>query len=731
MKYINYLLGAMVLFTTSCVDDEPLAFDVEKPASIASMEYLSEYQTLKQYKTNPNLKLGVGVTASNYASQGVEFRLVNDNFDEMTPGNAMKYASVVADNGSMNFSTITSFVNAAKEAGTTIYGHTLAWGAQQNNKYLNSLIADKEIEIDPDASVEVEDAYFDYSTFSSYNYWGQGPDGSDRTIKDGCFVSYNPAAIPNFWEFQYHVADGINWVPALSYKITMMIRASEACSFTLVAGTWGSQQGGSIDVSTEWQEVSVSRTPGAEGGGFVMFQSGNFGGTIEMKWLKVSHEEAQAVSWWTPIISNGDAEGSDFTNMVSTHVGASNGACDVVDGAGVDGTRAFVVTSAGGGVNSWDTQFFLYANRPLADGDKVKIAFDYRADVPNNSESQAHATPGAYIHWDGGAAVNFTTEWQHFEKTITINGTLSPDGNMQTWAWNLDVGVPNAPVNKYYFDNIELYIEESGNKIPLTPEEKKDTLTWAMDTWIAGMMGATDGYVSAWDAVNEPISGGDGDGDGYYDLWSAENGDPANNFYWQDYLGSEDYVRTVIASARKHYKGTEPLKLFINDYNLESDWDDNKKLKSLIHWINVWESDGVTKIDGIGTQMHVSYYADASTQASKQEHVVQMFNLMKESGKLIKISELDMGYVDISGNSVKTDQMTDEQHKAMAEYYKFIIQKYLEIIPQAQQYGITQWCITDAPTESGWRGGEPVGLWDANYNRKHTFAGWADGLAGK
>ena len=126
------------------MDDEPLTFDVEKPASIASMEYLSEYQTLKQYKTNPNLKLGVGVTASNYASQGVEFRLVNDNFDEMTPGNAMKYASVVADNGSMNFSTITGFVNAAKEAGTTIYGHTLAWHAQQPTAWLNSLIKEGE-----------------------------------------------------------------------------------------------------------------------------------------------------------------------------------------------------------------------------------------------------------------------------------------------------------------------------------------------------------------------------------------------------------------------------------------------------------------------------------------------------------------------------------------------------------------------------------------------------------
>ena len=81
MKYINYLLGAMLFVTTSCVDDEPLAFDVEKPAITASMEYLDDYQVLKQYKTNPNLKLGVGVTASNYVGQGVEYRLVNDNFD--------------------------------------------------------------------------------------------------------------------------------------------------------------------------------------------------------------------------------------------------------------------------------------------------------------------------------------------------------------------------------------------------------------------------------------------------------------------------------------------------------------------------------------------------------------------------------------------------------------------------------------------------------------------------
>ena len=152
----------------------------------------------------------------------------------------------------------------------------------------------------------------------------------------------------------------------------------------------------------------------------------------------------------------------------------------------------------------------------------------------------------------------------------------------------------------------------------------------------------------------------------------------------------------------------------------------------MIHWIEVWESDGVTKIDGIGTQMHVSCYENPQTQASKEEHVVKMLELMAATGKLVKISELDMGYVDANGQTVPTTSMTEEQHKAMAAYYTFIVSKYFEIIPAAQQYGITQWCITDASGElgTGWRGGEPVGLWDQNYSRKHAYAGFAEGLKG-
>lgn len=753
MKHTKNILGTMLLMTavvatSSCVDDKLLAYQVEKPASMAGMEYLNDYDALKSYvssSANPDFKLGIALAASDYIDGGQITRLANSNFVEMTAGNAMKYASCVAEDGTMNFDAVEKFVAAAKAGGMTIYGHTLGWHAQQNNKYLNKLIADKEL---------------------------------PPTVGEGnCLHIHTSAAKVDPWDWQNLYDLDSPLLAGKTYSFTMRVKASSAVTFPFWIETpnaanthYGLPQ---ISAGTTWDVINFEFTPKTDcsrllfnfgqfagdlyfddmvlvekGSDQNMINNGTFEeGSLPSNWQKPSwHTHTFAieplpsdvtVNIFTDIITNGDAEGSETANFISTHVGGSNGACDIVDGAGKDGSRAFVVTSSGGGVNSWDTQFFIYADRPLVENEVVHISFDYRADTPNNSECQSHAAPGSYIHYDGGCAVSFTTEWQHFEKTITINTTLSPTGNMQTFAWNLDVGVPNAPVNKYYFDNIKLQVVTKGNTIPLTPEEKKDTLTWAMNTWVEGMMKATAGYVTAWDVVNEAIAGGGDDGEGFYPLQSASNvsaEDAKKNFYWQDYLGSEDYVRITVAAARKYYAengGTNPLKLFINDYNLESDWDDNKKAKSLVHWIEKWEADGVTKIDGIGTQMHVSCYAKEATQKSKEEHVVKMFEILAASGKLVKISELDMGYIDEDGNSVKTENMTEAQHKAMAEYYKFIVKKYFEIIPAAQQYGITQWCITDSPTDSGWRGGEPVGLWDANYNRKHTYAGFADGLAGK
>ena len=733
MKHTNKILGTMLFaaaVSTSCVDDDKLGFAFEKPASIEGMEYLADYDALKAYvdrSANPNFKLGVALAADDYNAGGVVTRLANSNFDEMTAGNAMKYASCVADNGAMDFGKVSTFVNNAKENGITIYGHTLAWHSQQNNKSLNGIIAPKEIPIDPNAKNEVEDKKTNFADYASFPFFVMGykPD-----IIDGVLTSNNPTE----WH-QYFVLDGCPTEQGKAYKVTAMIRGSKEGQLNVQFGDWGGMETGPLAFSTEWEEQTIQFNSALAGNSFVVFQPGSFDGTLEIKWVKVSHTEAPAIEIFNDQLTNGEmVAGKPMNNFVVREAGKGDVPGNPIAG-GPEGKNCIKITSIANPTNPWDTQFFIYTpNKEWKGGDRYKISFWYKASEAAGSETQCHGEPGGYKHYQMlPTNPSFTTEWQYYEATSSI--PASGDG-MKSIAFNLNV---NKNQVDYYFADIHWYTVEKGNKIPLTPEEKKDTLTWAMDNWITGMMQACEGYVTTWDVVNEALAGDDKDGDGWYDLQSATRNtvsedDKANNFYWQDYLGDLDYVRTAVGLARKRFAengGKGELKLFINDYNLESDWDDNKKLKSLIHWIQEWESDGVTKIDGIGSQMHVSCYDDANIQKSKEEHVVKMLQLMKESGKLCKISELDMGFVNANGKSVKTEDLTEEQHKKMAAYYSFIVRKYFEIIPANQRYGITQWCITDAPESSGWRGGEPVGLWDSNYYRKHTYAGFADGLSGK
>ena len=373
-------------------------------------------------------------------------------------------------------------------------------------------------------------------------------------------------------------------------------------------------------------------------------------------------------------------------------------------------------------VNSWEAQFAYDVVEPFQNGKEYVVTFRIKGSGSGTLSTGFQITDG-YKSAGEFPNVQFNTQWQ----SVEIKCVCNAEGSTRL-IFSFGKFAGDIYIDDFCFKATGMNYEY----VDMTAQEKKEALTDVMDRWIKGMMEATATKVSAWDAVNEAISGRDTNGDGFYELESAAWGS-SNNFYWQDYLGSEDYIRIVFDRARKYYAeygGTKPLRLFINDYNLESDWDDNRKLKSLIHWIQKWESDGVTKIDGIGTQMHISYYENQSTQRSKEEHVVRMFQLMANTGKLVKISELDMGYIDINGNTVPTSRIQDHQLRKMADYYAFIVRKYFEIIPPAQQYGITQWCLTDAPGElgTGWRGGEPVGLWDRNGNRKYAYAGFANGL---
>ena len=439
-------------------------------------------------------------------------------------------------------------------------------------------------------------------------------------------------------------------------------------------------------------------------------------------------------------LSNPDCEGSDATNFVCRDGDGGGDQPRIEDGVGVDGSRGVRVHAIDNPENEWDSQFFIYTpNHVWKAGDKYSFSMKAKADKAATVNIQSHTTPGNYIYWSMlKGSYDITTDWQEYTFEGTISGDQAGGDGISTIAFNLNV---LKEANNFYFDDMswKSYTQVAkggGESTPQSPEELLDTLTYAMDLWISGMMEAckneegSEVLVKAWDVVNEPISGEDKDGDGIYDLQHGKTkiADLKKNddFFWQDYMGDLEYVRTAVRLTRKY--GGNDLKLFANDYNLESDWDQNQKLKSLIKWIEKWEADGVTKIDGIGSQMHISYYLDPKTQESKQKAIEESFKLMAASGKLVRISELDMGLVDEDGNDVKTADVTEEQHHKMAEFYTWIIKKYKELIPAAQQWGVCQWCATDSPANSGWRANQPVGLWDQNFYRKHTYAGFADGL---
>ena len=708
-------LGAMLL--ASCADHFDQNFETVRPGKEAQYGYLEQYDALKEYiKDRPNFHLGIGTAVDEYNKKELVYALTNSNFNETVAGNAMKMSSCVADDGSMNFDKVSEYVKNATDAGLSVYGHTLAWHAQQPNKYLKRLIADKELPPagdnpgliitsgDPKANTCDYEIYYDLDeplkagkTYEiSLNVRGTNPGTIDfwPGKKDGSATQYGAGS---FTVAESAVDNSFSFTP--NADIDRMRFCFGKIGGTLYFDNFVLKEKGSdhnIAVNSTFDEDDIShwtKVPWVE----ISYKIGNVAGAAAVEIENEVHERTYT-----------DGPFPFFAMGCEPPV--------------VNGAIHFVPTG------DW-SQFFVMS------GGENKLSEEGNYVVYLDITSSKDAS---------GVELTMQNGWGGSAQAITVSVPVSagrqtvklPMPNIVGGDYDIILKPQTADATLDVHSVKVCQVKKSNTK-PLTPEEKKEALTPVLQDWIYGMMEATEGKVKAWDVVNEAISGEDKDGDGFYDLQSATRGtvtpdDAKNNFYWQDYLGDIEYVRTAVAAARKGFADaggkSEELKLFINDYNLETAYDQNKKLKSLIHWIEEWEKDDVTKIDGIGSQMHITYSMDPDKQKKNEEAYENMLRLMVDSHKLVRISELDMGLEDKNGNLVNTTDMTEEQHKAMRAYYEFIVKKYLEIVPENQQWGICQWCATDSPANSGWRAGLPVGLWDLDYYRKHTYGGFAAGL---
>ena len=743
MKLSKYFIPALLspLMLVGCADYDDWNYNVEKPNTIAGYEYLNDYAPLKENlrsDASSSFKLGAGLVESEFENgTGPLFRLAAHNFNEVVPGNAMKMGLCVNNGGEMDFSNVASFLQSAEEAGLSVYGHTLAWHSQQPVKWLNKLLEDKPLPEDPDGGG------------NSCLVFDNGEGGANSWDKQGIYTLTNPMEAGK------------------TYVVKAKIKSTEGgdCALWPIWSTSDNknQWGGSNDVqylatygtTTDFTEYSwefTAQFPHDQ----LQFVFGTLVGKIYFDDVSCMEKGSDV-----EMIENGSFDGP-LKGWTANWNGPSFAIETIVAAKGLP---CLVYDNGEGKTNSWDAQAIYTLPVSMEQGKTYIVTVNVKSENggPLGLWPIWSTSPNKN-QWGGSNDVQYLETYENIAKKLT------------EYTWEFTANFPHDQlqfvfgqlVGKLYFQSVSC-IEKDTEKelmanttfeslsaagwasnwqgpsfgiemlsiasIPLTDKEKKDTLEWAMDRWIKGMMEACEGKVKAWDVVNEAISGGDPDGEGVYALQHAPEGGSETDFFWQDYLGDLDYVRYAVSKAREY--GPEDIKLFINDYNLESDWDQNNKAKSLVKWIQRWESDGVTKIDGIGTQMHIWCYSNEELQGNKKKAIDNMFKELVKSGKLIRISELDMGYTNGStgneeANMVATANMTEEQHKKMAELYNYVIQSYFENVPVAQQWGICQWCITDSPASNGtWRKNQPTGLWNQNYSRKHTYAGFADGLIGK
>ena len=235
-------------------------------------------------------------------------------------------------------------------------------------------------------------------------------------------------------------------------------------------------------------------------------------------------------------------------------------------------------------------------------------------------------------------------------------------------------------------------------------------------------MKINEGRIKSFDLIDEALDPKAELENGMLDLKHS-----TDKIFWQDYLGSENYAPAVAKAASRAFAEfggeTSELKFFIS----ESGLDDAKKFESLKYWITIWDNNGA-KIDGINAKLNLSYSEDAATQAANEATVKTLLNNLATTGKMVRLSNFDIKYVDAEGNYVTAANITEAQRQKLADYYGFVIKQYVAIIPNDKQAGICKGNMVDT--------GDPVGLWSKDsktqdWVRNATYKAFCDALSGK
>ncbi|MBQ8153545.1 MAG: endo-1,4-beta-xylanase [Prevotella sp.] len=737
---------------------------------LAVKEVLSNYDDIKKYSSDnhPNMKLGLGIGKDIYMGEDDRHDLAANNFQMVTWGNAMKMDAIVSASGALNFASLDPALEQLQEDGIDLYGHNFFWHTQQQQTYLKSLIAPKFVPADTGSDIEnmlTGDSWdFEGGTKGGWGSWGNS--STSDIANEGYNSDYslhltNPTdgGSGNDWKAQAAYTFDAPLKEGTEYTIRFYAKSASAAGTLQFchqnSSTYSHQIYYSFPVGTDWTLCEYTFTMGFDDVDRILI---NFGAVATEYWVDNIEFGIKKEDPMENVIfgDSNDFEGGTKGNWGSWGNSSTSDISEKGDGYKSDYSLVLTNPTDGGSGNDWKAQAAYTFDAPLIQGKKYIIQFYAKSASSAGTLQFCHQNSQNYnhqIYYSFPVGTDWTLCEYEFEQQFDdVDRILINFGAVATTYWvdNIKFGLAKdqgeAGARQFYANRAGA----AAHYEIKTAEEKNQILTDAMEAWVKGMaehLAEKEIVPVGYDVINEAIADGsngvrglngvfggsitDDDGNTTYDAEPVETEEEGLNlnwgsghWYWGYYV--PDYAVKAFQFARKYLPAS--TKLFYNDYNLES--SDSKRAAAIKFVQDIDAANGSAIVDGIGTQMHVSFSptddADENTLklAELKEKVDKQFKELAATGKLIRVTELDI--------SVNTGSPSAAQYKAQSDAYQLIFESYFENVPEAQQSGITIWSLTDAEDEHEyWLKGQKPNLWDESFKRKWAYKGVCDALAGE
>lgn len=280
---------------------------------------------------------------------------------------------------------------------------------------------------------------------------------------------------------QYFIADGIPTEIDGKYKVIAKVKATAAVSINVNMGWSWSQDPASASVAIpdgDFQEVTWEYEGIGGAACNLVAQPGTCTETIEWLSLEVYawEKEGQRPKEWLQDIVNGDAEkswlemqldGITFDDMERNFKicawGKERGV-NMNENDGWDpfpatieeenGNHFFVVhgkqATTEGDAAAWDNQFWIQSQHEWTAGTKIHLKFKYKASKAVKVATQTHKQkPSDYLHWAAIGDINFTEDWQDFDKTFTFEDAMNGG-----WSVAFQLNQNDKDAIDFYFDDL-------------------------------------------------------------------------------------------------------------------------------------------------------------------------------------------------------------------------------------------------------------------------------------